>query len=203
MNESNRNESIRKSQIRDSIRQQRRMLSPEQVASYDKILAEQFLRTSDRELRAIISSAECIALYKAVNGELPCDGIADFFLKNNRTICYPRVKGDTMEFYEITDPASQFTEGAYGIQEPKLGQRKIYPKDIDLMIVPAVAYNDEGIRLGQGGGYYDRWLQSAMSSGKYPYTIGVCYDFQIYSALPVEKHDQAVDCIMCIYTGDD
>ena len=196
------NESIRKSQIRDSIRLQRRMLTQEQIADYDRILAEQFLSTDDRELRSIISSAETIALYKAVNGELPCDGIADFFMKNGRTVCYPRVKGDEMEFYEVTDFDSQLTKGTYGILEPKTTQRKIYPSDIDLMIVPAVAFNDEGIRLGQGGGYYDRWLAMAEKNGKLPYTIGVCYDFQIYSALPVEKHDRAVDCIMCVYTGD-
>lgn len=197
------NESIRKTQIRASIREQRQLLSPEQIEEADKTLAEQFITVGDKDLKKIVSSASCIALYKAVNGELPCDRIAEFFLENNRTICYPRVKGDTMDFYEITDPATQFTKGAYNIPEPKSDCRKIYPGDIDLMIVPAVAFNDEGLRLGQGGGYYDRWFAAAEKEGKMPYTIGVCYDFQIYSALPVEPHDHAVDCVMCVFTGDE
>lgn len=197
------NESIRKTQIRDSVRGQRMMLSPEQIEEADKILAEQFIGTADEDLKRLISSAECIALYKAVNGELPCEGIARFFMENGRVVCYPRVKGDTMDFYEVKDQDKDLTKGAYGIPEPKSGMRKIYPGDIDLMIVPAVAYNEEGGRLGQGGGYYDRWLSNADKEGKAPYTIGVCYDFQLYSALPVEKHDRAVDCVMCVYTGDD
>lgn len=197
------NDSLKRTQIRDAIRARRSMLTKEQCESFDKVLSSQFVSVSDKSLRSIISSAECIALYKAVKGELPCDGIAEFFRENNRTVCYPKVRGDEMDFYEITDPESQFTEGAYGIPEPKSGLRKIYPGDIDLMIVPALAYSEDGTRLGQGGGYYDRWLNDAAGKGKAPYTIGVCYDFQIYSALPVQPHDYAVDCIMCVYTEDD
>ncbi len=196
------NDSIKKVQIRNAIRGMRTLLSPEQIKEADRLLAEQFIEVADKDLRKMIASAECIALYKAVNGELPCDGIADFFLQNNRTICYPRVKGDTMDFYEINDPDKDFEKGTYGIPEPKSGMRKIYPSDIDLMIVPAVAYNEEGMRLGQGGGYYDRFLNACDKAGKVPFTVGVCYDFQMYSALPVEKHDRPVDSIMCVFTGE-
>lgn len=197
------NESIMKTQIRDSIRLQRSALSEDKVKKADSILAEQFISVGDKELKKIISKAECIALYNSIGGELPCDGVAKFFKDNNRTICYPRVKGDIIEFYEVKDFEADLTTGSYGILEPKETCRKIYPSDIDLMIVPAVAYNEEGLRLGQGGGYYDRWLNAAEASGKAPYTIGVCYDFQIYSALPVEKHDYAVDCVMCVSLSED
>lgn len=193
----------KKSQIRDAIRTRRAMLEDKQIKEYADILAEQFIDTDDKELRKIIGSAQTVAVYSAVRGELPCDGITKFFTDQGRTVCFPKVKGDEMEFYEITDMDSQMTTGAYSIPEPKGNTRKIYPQDIDIMIVPAIAYNDEGLRLGQGGGYYDRYLNQAEAKGKIPYTIGVCYDFQIYSALPVEPHDRAVDCIMCVYTGDD
>ncbi len=197
------NESIMKTQIRDSIRLQRSRLSDEQVKNADSILAEQFTGVGDKELKKIISSAEVIALYKSIGGELPCDGVAEFFQKNNRVVCYPKVKGDIIEFFEVKDPEMDMSKGAYGILEPKETCRKIYPGDIDLMVVPAVAYNEEGLRLGQGGGFYDRWLNSAAAEGKAPYTIGVCYEFQLYSALPVEKHDYAVDCVMCVSVSED
>ncbi len=197
------NESIMKTQIRDSIRLQRMALSDKQIKKADSILAEQFMSVGDKDLKKIISSAECIALYKAVGGELPCDGVFEFFKNNNRTLCYPKVKGDVIEFFEVKNPESDLTEGSYGILEPKDSCRKIYPGDIDLMIVPAVAYNEEGLRLGHGGGFYDRWLNAASADGKAPYTIGVCYEFQLYSALPVEKHDYAVDCVMCVGLSED
>lgn len=187
-----------KSQIRDSIRQQRMLLSEEQIVEADKVLADNFINIEDDELKSLISSAETVALYKAVRGELACEGIAEFFYKNGRTVCYPRVKGDVIEFFEVKDPVADLTEGAYGILEPKSSCRKIYPKDINIMLVPAVAYTEDGQRLGQGGGYYDRWLNSAAANNEAPFTIGVCYDFQIYSALPVEKHDYAVDAVLAV-----
>lgn len=197
------NESIMKTQIRDSIRMQRAALNDKQIALGDKILADQFVSIGDKELKKIIASAECVALYKSIGGELPCESVAEFFRKNGRKICYPKVKGDIIEFFEVTDPEADFSTGAYGIQEPKDTCRKVHADEIDIMVVPAVAYNEEGLRLGQGGGYYDRWLNAAAAGGKCPYTIGVCYEFQLYSALPVEKHDYAVDCVMCVSLGED
>lgn len=197
------NESIMKTQIRDSIRLQRAALNDKQIKNAETVLAEQFTNVGDKELKKIISSAECVALYKSIGGELSCDSVAEFFKKNNRVVCYPKVKGDVIEFFEVKNFEADLTTGSYGILEPKDTCRKIYPGDIDLMIVPAVAYNEEGLRLGQGGGFYDRWLNKAAAEGKAPFTIGVCYEFQLYSALPVEKHDYAVDCVMCVGISED
>lgn len=107
-----------------------------------------------------------------------------------------------MEFCEVKDLEMDFSIGAYNIPEPRKDMRKVMPEEIDLMIVPAVAFTDDGIRLGQGGGYYDRFLNKMAAKNKAPYTIGVCYDFQIYSALPVESHDYAVDCVLCACVTD-
>lgn len=196
-------DTILKSQIRSNIREQRSLLSEEQINDGKEILKENIMsRELDSDLRSIISSAKCVALYKAVNGELSCDGVAEYFLGLNKNVCFPRVKGDEMEFCEIKDLTLDFSVGAYNIPEPRKDMRKVMPEEIDLMIVPAVAFTDDGIRLGQGGGYYDRFLNSLAAKNKAPYTIGVCYDFQMYSALPVEKHDYAVDCVLCVCVTD-
>ncbi|MBO4637660.1 MAG: 5-formyltetrahydrofolate cyclo-ligase [Clostridiales bacterium] len=196
------NEALRKTQIREAVRGKRRFLSPGTVSASGKALTEQFLSVTDKDLKALISSCECVALYKAVNGELPCDGIADFFLSHGRTVCYPKVKGDMIEFYEVNNTAIDFTAGAYNIPEPRTGSRHVPDSEIDLMIVPGVAFSKEGIRLGQGGGFYDRWFDRAERSGKLPFTIGVCYDFQMYSTLPVQRHDRSVDCVMSVRSGE-
>ena len=69
------------------------------------------------------------------------------------------------------------------------------PKDIDVVVLPAVAYNEEGTRLGMGGGYYDRFIGSL---DKKPYMLGICYEFQICSDLPVTDHDITADFLAVI-----
>ena len=191
------NASILKSQIRDNIRGKRILMSENECQKAANILKDAVMKSGDPEVINIIASARCIALYRAVRGELSCEGVADYLSGLNKVLCYPRVKGDSMDFYEINDRDKQFTLGAYDIPEPKSECKKIFPEDIDVIFVPAVAYTEDGMLLGQGGGYYDRYL-NAYGSGKKPITIGVCYDYQIYSALPVEKHDYAVDYILCV-----
>ena len=196
------NNSYKKAQIRDVIREKRKMIDKDSISYYGNILVEQF-KDADDELTSIIKSSNVIALYSAVNGELTCSGLDNYFRKMGKTICYPRVEGENIDFYQVDDIAKQMKKGAYNIPEPASDCCKIAPENIDIIVVPAIAFNDEGIRLGQGGGFYDRYLDRCEKIDKIPYTIGICYDFQIYSAIPVEEHDRGVDCIMCIELGDD
>lgn len=191
------NKAILKSQIRENVRKQRMQLSRKQIEDAAKVLAEHVINDGDPQLVEEIAKANTIALYRSVNGELSCDAITEHFVKAGKTICFPRVKGDTMDFYEIKDLDSDFSLGSYDIPEPKQDMRKVYPNDIDLIFVPAVAYTRDGARLGQGGGYYDRYLNQ-FGAGKKPVTVGICYDFQVYSALPVESHDYMVDYVLVV-----
>ena len=191
------NKAILKSQIRDNVRKQRMQLTKKQIEDAAKVLAEHVINDGDPQLVEEIAKADTIALYRSVYGVLSCDAITEHFIKAGKTICFPRVKGDTMDFYEIKDLDSDFSLGSYDIPEPKQDMRKIYPNDIDLIFVPAVAYTQDGARLGQGGGYYDRYLNQ-FGAGKKPVTVGICYDFQVYSALPVESHDYMVDYVLVV-----
>ncbi len=191
------NKAILKSQIRENVRKQRMQLTKKQIEDAAKVLAEHVINDGDPQLVEEIAKADTIALYRSVNGELSCDAITEHFVKAGKTICFPRVKGDTMDFYEIKDLDADFSLGSYDIPEPKKDKRKIYPNDIDLIFVPAVAYTQDGARLGQGGGYYDRYLNQ-FGAGKKPVTVGICYDFQVYSALPVESHDYMVDYVLVV-----
>ena len=188
---------ILKSQIRDNVRKQRMQLSEKQIKDAAEVLAEHVIKDGEPQLVEEIAKANTIALYRSVNGELSCDAITEHFVKSGKTVCFPRVKGETMDFYEVKDLDSDFSLGSYDIPEPKQDMRKIYPKDIDLIFVPAVAYTEDGARLGQGGGYYDRYLNQ-YGAGKKPVTVGICYDFQVYSALPVEGHDYTVDYVLVV-----
>ena len=176
---------ILKSQIRDNVRKQRILLTKEQIEDAAEVLAEHVTKDGSPEIMEKVAAAKTIALYRAVNGELSCDDIAKFFIENGKTVCFPRVKGETMDFYEVKDLESDFSIGSYNVPEPKNNMRKVYPSDIDLIFVPAVAYTNDGARLGQGGGYYDALLPRLRCP-----TVCVCREALLSDAVPVEPHDR-------------
>lgn len=105
---------------------------------------------------------------------IPLNPEVDWFL--------PRVTGKTtMEFLPVTDP-SELQKGCLGILEPHSGHP---PSDLDLIVCPGLAFTKDGLRLGQGGGYYDRALEQYSSSER----IGVCLSCQIVDQLPIDPHD--------------
>ncbi|MGB2629802.1 MAG: 5-formyltetrahydrofolate cyclo-ligase [Candidatus Omnitrophota bacterium] len=85
----------------------------------------------------------------------------------------------------------ELVEGPFGIHEPENGPAKAVPlKEIDLIVVPGIAFDRQNMRLGRGKGYFDRFLANEeLSSSK---TIGLAFSFQIVDALPVDAHDRPV-----------
>ncbi len=82
-----------------------------------------------------------------------------------------------------------WNSGAFHIEEPT-GEDCVDPGEIELIVVPAVAYDKAGNRLGRGKGFYDRLLSSAKAT-----KIGVGYDFQLVESIPVEERDVPVDMV--------
>jgi 5-formyltetrahydrofolate cyclo-ligase len=103
----------------------------------------------------------------------------------------PRIEGEDMNFYDISEGGS---EGAFGIMEP-IATTPINPSEIDVMIVPGVAFTRSGTRLGRGKGFYDKYLSH---NGFHAYTIGVCYPCQMVAELPTEPHDKQLDLIVTV-----
>ena len=95
-----------------------------------------------------------------------------------------------MEFYDYA--AQAMASGAYGIIEPQSGE-PCRAEEIDLMVVPGVAFSSDGCRLGRGKGYYDRYLSR---DGFRACCIGVCYDCQLREDIPAEPHDKRVEKVV-------
>ena len=95
-----------------------------------------------------------------------------------------------MEFYDYA--ALAMASGAYGIIEPQSGE-PCRAEEIDLMVVPGVAFSSDGCRLGRGKGYYDRYLSR---EGFRACCIGVCYDCQLRKDIPAEPHDKRVEKVV-------
>lgn len=185
-----------KARIRKEIRRRRKLLSSKVLSEIDRSLPEFIAAIDDPELKSRLKKAKRIALYRAYNGEVPVDGLARSFMEKGITCCFPKITDDKMIFVDCKSLSDDsFSVSLMGIKEP-VQDVPVDPKDIDVVVLPALAYNEEGIRLGAGGGYYDRYIGNA--GAKRPYLLGICYEFQICSDVPYNDQDIAADFIAVI-----
>jgi len=89
--------------------------------------------------------------------------------------------------WHLRPQGAAWTEGAYGLREPAPHWQTLEPEEVDLILVPAVACDRRGFRLGYGGGFYDRFLAAARSYA-IP-TIGICFELALVEELPIEPWD--------------
>lgn len=111
---------------------------------------------------------------------------------DKKTILLPKVVGDDLTLHYYNGPLS-LREGAFGIMEPCTPEYADYTA-IDLVIVPGVAFDGEGHRLGRGRGYYDRLFATRLSYNIYK--VGVCYPFQLVEHVPTEPCDVRMDMVL-------
>lgn len=136
------------------------------------------------------SRAETLALYSPINNEVRTDHLLAVARQSGKQVCYPRVCGEALQFVQVVSVA-ELAPGAFGVAEPKSGG--IVPVgEIDLVVVPGVAFDLNGYRLGYGKGFYDRELSRVTQKTA---SVGLCYEFQLCEELPVEEHDQQLDYI--------
>ena len=188
----------KKALIRQEIKEQRKLLTPEELGAYDADLLAEFkaVLKEDSSLRKAFDKASSVAVYKATGGELPCDALASYIRSRGKKTLYPKTSGDGMAFYDIKDPEKELVPGNFGIQEPSGGSP--YPDDkVDIMIMPGVAFDEEGRRVGHGKGFYDRWLSKLPEQGR-PLLIGVCMRFQLMTEVPSDSSDIPADMVLCI-----
>jgi 5-formyltetrahydrofolate cyclo-ligase len=145
-------------------------------------------------------------MYQALPSELSLYDLEKRLLVYGTRLFFPRILNAEelahrdMEFVEIApdevltgEKAHQaWQEGPYGIHEPHPGLPAVDPKELDVMIVPGVAFGRQGERLGMGGGYYDRFLARIPAVLK----VVLAFDFQLLDELEQQQWDQPVDWIV-------
>lgn len=139
-----------------------------------------------------MKQAKSVFLYLSFGSEVDTIPILEELLRRGVRVSVPRCHKETrtMDAVAITH-LSQLKPGAYGILEPEPALPIISPKEIDLAVVPALAFDKEGYRLGYGGGYYDRFL--AEFSG---ISVGLAFSDCITEHLPREEFDKPVDVVI-------
>lgn len=176
-----------KKALRASIKQKRRALSIE--------YRQQASRKMQAELTRLpcYQAAEYIMLYMAMQDEVQLDELIAMALKDGKKAVIPLVTGaGLMEAVELSDMADLVPD-KYGIKTVSEEKRRlIAPDKIDLIIVPGVAFDKAGHRLGMGGGFYDRFMLRASRAVR----AALAYDCQLLVAVPAEVHDLTVDYII-------
>ena len=138
-----------------------------------------------------IKQASVVALFVALPDEPQTNDFIEDLLRQNKRVVVPRIAGDEMNFYDISEGVEI---GAFGIMEPT-ATAPVKPSEIDVMVVPGVVFTLDGARCGRGKGFYDKYLSHKDFRA---YTIGVCYPCQIVENLPTEEHDKVLDCVISI-----
>lgn len=139
------------------------------------------------EKTAAFLLADRIMMYHSLPDELYTH---DFLRKwsGRKKFYLPRVNGVNLEVLPYEE--SRLELGSFHIEEPT-GRDLTDPSDIELVVVPAVAYDRKGRRLGRGKGFYDRFLQNTRAT-----KIGIGYEFQLLDELPSEPHDVPMDMVI-------
>ncbi len=131
-------------------------------------------------------SAKVVGAYFAFGSEVATELIIERAKMLGKKIALPRVEEDKITFYELSSTKS-LIRGRFGIMEPPPYGRM---DEIDLLVVPGIAFDKKGNRLGYGKGFYDRLL-----SGKRTFSIGLAYSFQLLENLPHDRYDKRLDAI--------
>ena len=170
-----------KQRMRELLVQKRRMLSAEERATFSEAILSQL------EQMHCFRDAKTVLLYYPKNNEVDVLPLFKRY-KRDKVLLLPVTHRKEMTAHPF-EGNDKMHRGKFGIPEPTT---PAYTDAIDLIIVPAVAFDKEGYRLGRGGGFYDRFIK------KHPTAtlIGVGYDFQLVDEVPMLRHDQKMHRII-------
>ena len=171
-----------KQKVRELLAQKRRIMPVDERTIQSTKILEQI------ESLPVFQSAKTILLYYPIQNEVDVLPLVKRY-KHEKTILFPVSHRRGMTVHPYAGNAMMH-RGKFGIPEPTT---PAYEGTIDLMIVPAVAFDKKGRRLGRGGGYYDRFIKKIKN---HTFTLGVAYDFQMIDEVPSARHDQRVQGVV-------
>lgn len=174
--------SFEKSELRKAIREQKKKLSTLQIEEKSKKIFEKIM-----ELPAFVK-AERVYAYVSYNQEVSTFAFLEQVLQSKKVLLVPKVYGDRMKFHVINS-LNELSPGAYGIPEPS--NDVLDSVNQGFMLLPGLAFDRQGHRLGYGGGYYDKYLCEHNRFVK----VAAAYSFQLVEEVKCESQDIPVDIV--------
>lgn len=176
-----------KKELRQQIRTQKRRLSAAELAVMSEDICSKVLALASWQ------EAGTLLLYYPLSDEVDVRLLIKDAFESGKKVLLPVVKGDELELHLYEGEAS-LKEGAFGIMEPTGPLfAPIHYGEIELAVIPGMAFDSAGHRLGRGKGYYDRLLPN-LNAAK---LIGICFPFQFLEEVPAEAHDISVCKVIC------
>ncbi len=175
-----------KQALRREIREKKRAMTQEQIREASRRLGE-LLAASD-----LYKNAKTIYGYLPYNQEVRTTPMLERAIREGKRVAVPKVYGSEMRFIYLDD-LSQTERGYAGIPEP-VADAPVAEDLTALVLMPGLAFDPQGHRIGYGGGFYDRFLAREPD---HP-TLALCYGFQMVEHLQTEEFDIPVDCVLWV-----
>lgn len=174
------------------MRKKRESLSPQQIHEASAAICMRLW-----QLRTIQRAAH-IAAYLATNNEVDCEPVVEEAWARKRRVYLPILAGKSL-YFGAANPATEMRPNQFGILEPVVRARDLRsPGALDVVVVPLVAFDAEGNRVGMGGGFYDRSFAflNRRNTWRHPKLIGVAYEFQRIDQLAPSPWDVRIDAVV-------
>ncbi len=173
-----------KLELRTIVRTRKRAMTPEEISRRSEKLAELFLASEQYQ------KARTLYGYLPYNQEVRTVPILEQALRDGKQVAVPKVYADRMRFILLSD-LTQVAKGYAGIPEP-IADAPVAGDKTALVLMPGLAFDPQGHRIGYGGGFYDKFLADEPN---HP-TVALCYDFQVFDHLDTQTHDIPVDLVL-------
>lgn len=174
-----------KSEIRKRLKELRNNMEECEVLTKSSLASRMFIESD------FYKNAKCIMLYKRLGNETDTNEIIKRAFSDNKRLVFPvtdQKSGKITPYY--ADSSTEFKSGGFSVSEPK-DSEIANPSDIDVVLVPGIAFDKSGARVGFGKGCYDMFLAKTNAI-----KIGFCYDFQLCDKIPADSHDITMDYII-------
>jgi len=156
-----------------------------------------------------VLGAKSVGVYAPVKGETDITRLWEQDVFESRALYFPKISENKITFHMVEDPEKDLSPGVFGIRAPSFAFPSKSPSGLDAVVIPGLAFDVSGARIGSGGGYYDRLLGPVEFR---PHLVGLGFAFQLFweESLPSESFDVLLDwvvtdrevvrCLPCFYS---